>query len=99
MFGFATFGRIYGTLICLAGVSNLIQPALDAYIHGSLRGDPTPINASMGAGGTVAAVVLTVFVWLKSREFAEEKEDAEADLSGQRQHFLEAVPAGGYGTV
>ncbi|KAK8078716.1 hypothetical protein PG994_002523 [Apiospora phragmitis] len=42
VFGFATFGRIYGMLTCLSGVVNFSQSGIDALTHGPLRGDPYP---------------------------------------------------------
>ncbi|KAH6871678.1 hypothetical protein B0T10DRAFT_533436 [Thelonectria olida] len=35
-FGFANFGRIYGTIVCLSGMVNFVQSGLDALAHGPL---------------------------------------------------------------
>lgn len=84
MFGFATFGRIYGTLVCLSGMANFLQSGLDALTHGPLHDDPTAINATMGAAGVLIGTALTVFVFIKGRVFVEEKTELEADQERQR---------------
>ncbi|KAJ5355642.1 Major facilitator superfamily domain general substrate transporter [Penicillium concentricum] len=57
VFGFATFGKVYGLIICLAGVGNFAQAGLDALTLRVWRGDPVPVNvgltvliASVGGG-------------------------------------------------
>ncbi|KAJ5156329.1 Major facilitator superfamily domain general substrate transporter [Penicillium capsulatum] len=62
VFGFATFGRVYGTIICLSGLANFSQYALDALTHHTFRGNPIPINASVAVGGFVVGVALVTFV-------------------------------------
>ncbi|KAI2620028.1 putative MFS transporter [Hypoxylon sp. NC1633] len=80
IFGFASFGRIYGALTCLSGLVNFAQSGLDALTHGPLRGDPTPVNAVMAVLGTGLAAALTAYVVVKGREFRlrmRKREDAE----------------------
>ncbi|KAI1412234.1 putative MFS transporter [Hypoxylon sp. FL1857] len=69
IFGFATFGRIYGTITCLSGLVNFVQSGLDALTHGPLDGNPTPVNAAMAVGGTILGVALTVYVVVQGRRF------------------------------
>ena len=93
VFGFATFGRIYGTIVCISGTVNLVQSGLDALTHGPLHGDPTAINATLGTLGAVLSLALTIFVAVKGRVFVEEKTEMEADhererlLSGAQQGY------------
>ncbi|KAI1765466.1 putative MFS transporter [Hypoxylon sp. FL1150] len=80
IFGFATFGRIYGTVTCLSGLVNFVQSGLDALTHGPLEGDPTPINAAMAAGGTILGIAFTAYIMIQGRMFRrklQQKEDAE----------------------
>ncbi|KAF9895240.1 hypothetical protein FE257_000142 [Aspergillus nanangensis] len=44
VFGFRTFGKVYGLIICLAGVGNFAQTGLDALTLGVFEGDPGPVN-------------------------------------------------------
>lgn len=68
VFGFATFGRIYGSITAVSGLGQFVQPALDALTHGPLRDNPVPINLVFAVAGTVISTALTVFVYLKTRE-------------------------------
>ncbi|KGO69813.1 Major facilitator superfamily domain, general substrate transporter [Penicillium italicum] len=47
VFGFATFGKVYGLIICLAGVGNFAQAGLDALTLRVWRGDPVPVNVGL----------------------------------------------------
>jgi cytochrome b len=68
VFGFATFGRIYGTIVSLSGLFNFAQPGLDALTHGPLGNNPTPLNMFLAITSTILAASLTGFVGTKSRE-------------------------------
>ncbi|KAH7114964.1 major facilitator superfamily domain-containing protein [Dactylonectria estremocensis] len=94
VFGFATFGRIYGTIVCLSGIVNFVQSGLDALTHGPLHGNPTPINATLGALGVFIGVTLTIFVRIRGRVFMDEK--AELDVGPERRRLL-SVAHDGYG--
>ncbi|KAF4471585.1 photosystem II D2 [Fusarium albosuccineum] len=84
VFGFATFGRIYGTITCLSGIVNLAQSGLDALTHGPLHGNPVPINAALGAVGALIGLTLTIFVSVKGRSFVDRKIELEADHERER---------------
>lgn len=45
IFGFDTFGAVYGAVICIAGLFNLLQSTLDNITHSTFDMNPTPINA------------------------------------------------------
>ncbi|KAF9874452.1 hypothetical protein CkaCkLH20_08015 [Colletotrichum karsti] len=87
VFGFATFGRIYGTIVCVSGLINFAQSGLDALTHGPLHGDPTLVNVTLGAAGTLIGLILTVFVAFKGRTFVEEEKPA-LDAIEERQRLL-----------
>lgn len=44
IFGFDTFGRVYGAIICIAGLFNLLQSSLDNITHSKFGMNPNPIN-------------------------------------------------------
>lgn len=67
VFGFQTFGKVYGLIICLAGVLNFSQSALDAATHKGFRGDPAPVNVVLEAVALVVGVGLVWFVGWKAR--------------------------------
>ena len=75
VFGFATFGRVYGTIICVSGLVNFSQYGLDSLTHGPFAGDPTPINIFFATAGFVIGTALVVYVVvagkkLKAQELA-----------------------------
>ncbi|KAI0128239.1 putative MFS transporter [Hypoxylon sp. NC0597] len=84
IFGFATFGRIYGTITCLSGLVNFVQSGLDALTHGPLDGNPTPVNAAMAVGGTILGVALTVYVIVQGRKFQQKKQKEAAERVQER---------------
>lgn len=84
VFGFATFGRIYGTLVCICGLLNLGQTGLDALTHGPLAGDATPVNIGLGVGGAISGLALTIFISTSARVYIEEKEEVEVGYERQR---------------
>lgn len=67
-------------LICLSGMVQFVQSGLDALTRGPLHGDPTPINIAMAVIGTAIGIILTSYVYIKSRDFVEEQQDAISPL-------------------
>ncbi|KFY96585.1 hypothetical protein V500_02376 [Pseudogymnoascus sp. VKM F-4518 (FW-2643)] len=67
VFGFETFGRIYGTTMCLSGLGNFVQPGLDELTHGLLSGNPVPVNIFLAIVGTLLGVAITGFVAVETR--------------------------------
>lgn len=96
VFGFASFGRIYGTVVCISGLSNFAQTAIDALVFGPLHGNPVPINIGLGACGAIVGLALTIYVAIKGRVFHEEKVQVETE---ERQRLMSVSEAGGYGTT
>ncbi|KAI1264147.1 FMP42 protein [Xylariaceae sp. FL1019] len=67
VFGFRTFGTVYGTIICFSGLLNFSQSGLDYLFHETFRGDPVPVNLILLGLGLVIGICLVVFVGLKAR--------------------------------
>jgi len=44
VFGFKTFGTVYGTIICFSGICNMLQSVLDRMTHFTFNMDPNPVN-------------------------------------------------------
>lgn len=87
VFGHATFGRVYGTIICFSGLVNLVQPAIDAMSHDVFHNNPTPVNIFLAGLATVIGVVLVLYVAVQGRRVMKEHavEDAE------NQSILESI--------
>lgn len=89
VFGFSTFGRIYGTIICISGVGQFIQPALDALTHGPLHNNPILVNAVFAVVGSIISLALTLFVYIKTSENSERKNAAAAYNDHTREQDTE----------
>ena len=83
VFGFATFGKVYGLIICLAGLFNFIQSGLDALTHGPFHDDPRPINAALLVVEAVVGTILVGYVYWRSRCLERERLEEEAEGATQ----------------
>ncbi|ETS87972.1 hypothetical protein PFICI_01800 [Pestalotiopsis fici W106-1] len=68
VFGFRTFGTVYGTIICLSGLFNFSQSGLDYLFHKTFHNDPVPVNVMLLGLGLAVGVFLVVFVWWNVRK-------------------------------
>lgn len=79
VFGFQTFGKVYGLIFFLAGVLNFSQSALDAATYKIFGGNPVPVNVIMMAIVLIIGSTLVGYVWYKSRSIAREELEEEAE--------------------
>ncbi|KZT56417.1 MFS general substrate transporter [Calocera cornea HHB12733] len=88
VFGFETFGTVYGLIICTSGLFNLVQSALDyvtVHIH---QGNPIPVNLGLLISGLIVGSSFVAFVATqvgrikreKAREALEEEAEAAEEL-------------------
>ncbi|KAL2832487.1 major facilitator superfamily domain-containing protein [Aspergillus cavernicola] len=86
VFGFATFGRVYGTIICFSGLVNFSQYGLDALTHGPFDSNPIPINIFLAGAGFVVGFILVAFVATAGHRIrARQREEAEDE---ERQRLI-----------
>ncbi|OHE90675.1 major facilitator superfamily transporter [Colletotrichum orchidophilum] len=83
VFGFETFGTVYGTIICLSGLFNFFQSGLDVLFHQTFGGDPVPVNLMLLSAGFAVGVVLVGYVALKVRGLKRKMLEQEAVASVQ----------------
>ena len=88
VFGFATFGRVYGTIICISGLTNFSQYGLDRLTHGPFHDDPTMINAILTISGFIVGSALVVFVRIKSEGVR--RKQLEEDAEDEREILIPA---------
>lgn len=62
VFGFETFGRVYGVIICIAGIFNLLQATLDRSTHQIFGGNPMPINILLLSATILIGVVFLTYI-------------------------------------
>ncbi|KAL4918704.1 major facilitator superfamily domain-containing protein [Aspergillus aurantiobrunneus] len=86
VFGFATFGRVYGTIICFSGLVNFSQYGLDALTHGPFDNNPIPINIFLAVAGFVVGVILVAFVATAGKRIRKQQDETEE--TGERQRLI-----------
>ena len=79
VFGFRTFGTVYGTIICLSGLFNFSQSGLDYLFHKVFRGNPIPVNLILLSLGLTIGVILVTFVYVKSQGIKRKMLEEEAE--------------------
>ena len=84
VFGFHTFGKVYGLVICIAGLFNFSQSGLDALTHRAFENDPRPVNAILLALVFVVGSILVVYVQKQKRGMAREYLEEEAEDATER---------------
>ncbi|TGZ80654.1 MFS general substrate transporter [Ascodesmis nigricans] len=85
VFGVRTFGKIYGAVICMAGLFNLSQAALDALVHRVFGGDPRPVNAALLVLAVIVGMALCAFVAREGRRARRRLLGEEARRAGERE--------------
>ena len=90
VFGFQTFGKAYGLIICLAGLGNFSQSALDAARVKWSDGDPIPVNVLLLGLGAVLGAALWAYVWWKSKSLRRDMLAAEAEgtMGSERERLM-----------
>ncbi|MBE3111641.1 MAG: hypothetical protein IMZ46_14240, partial [Acidobacteria bacterium] len=67
VFGFRTFGTVYGALISLSGAFGFAQYGLDYLFHVTFAGDPVPVNVILLSVAAGVGAVLVGYVSWKAR--------------------------------
>ncbi|KAJ5981809.1 hypothetical protein N7522_013437 [Penicillium canescens] len=96
VFGFQTFGKVYGLVICLAGVGNFAQAGLDALTLIVFGGDPVPVNVGLTLLVAVVGGGLVGFVWVMTGVLERERKDVVVQ-SGEREPLLGGTEGRSYG--
>ena len=79
VFGFQTFGKVYGLIILTAGLLNLSQSGLDALTHKAFHRDPLPVNLVLLVAVLLVGVILVGFVWYQSKHMKRNYLEEEAE--------------------
>ncbi|OQD83004.1 hypothetical protein PENANT_c018G06222 [Penicillium antarcticum] len=96
VFGFQTFGKVYGLVICLAGVGNFAQAGLDALTLIVFGGDPIPVNVGLTLLVAVFGGGLVAFVWVMTNVLEKERVDGVSG-QGERAPLLSETEGRNYG--
>jgi hypothetical protein len=92
VFGFQTFGKVYGLIICLAGLFNFLQSPLDALTHKAFHNNPLPVNVTLMAVAVIVGSALVGYVYVKSRGMRRDHLEIEAE--GARESLIPDVATG-----
>lgn len=76
VFGFQTFGKVYGLIICLAGISNFAQTGLDALTFKVFGRNPIPVNAILTVAVILVGTVLVSFVSWQAASLARARSES-----------------------
>ena len=95
VFGFQTFGKVYGLIICLAGLFNFLEAPLDAATHVIFSLNPVPVNIGLLAVALAVGIGLVSFITIKSRTMRWDILEDEVD--GVREMLMPNAE-NGYGT-
>ncbi|CAN9175143.1 unnamed protein product [Alternaria alternata] len=105
VFGFATFGRVYGTIICTSGLVNLSQTAIDALTKGTFHGNPIPVNIFLAGAAFVIGTSLVTYVTVQVYRMRKRLDEEDAitvtntDVGSIMESLLEEDEPRSYGTV
>ncbi|KAI5780092.1 major facilitator superfamily domain-containing protein [Geopyxis carbonaria] len=102
VFGVATFGKVYGAVICAAGLIGLGQAGLDRATHEVWGGDPRMVNAGLMGAALVVGIGLVGYVARQGKAVRRKKLGQEAMRGTQEEQALwpqngEWVRREGYG--
>jgi MFS family permease len=80
VFGFRTFGTVYGLIICLSGLFNFSQSGFDTLLHKVFHKNPVPINLALLGAALLVGATLVIYVAVRAYAIRKERlvEEAEA---------------------
>ncbi|KAF3993916.1 hypothetical protein FT663_01327 [Candidozyma haemuli var. vulneris] len=84
VFGFETFGTVYGTIVCISGICNIFQQLLDRITHVMFNTNPGPVNSVLTALTVVFALALIFFVRSQEMEMKRRNLELEAENSSSQ---------------
>jgi MFS family permease len=93
VFGFATFGRVYGTIICFSGMVNLSQPGINALTKRSFHSNPIPVNVFLAVSAFIFGTTLVVYVYIQTNRLQKklEEEDAITVTNTEADSIMESL--------
>lgn len=105
VFGFATFGRVYGTIICFSGLINLSQTGIDALTKTTFGGNPVPVNSVLAGLTFVIGTTLVIYVAVNVYRMRMKLDEEDAmtvtntDVGSIMESLLEEDEPRDYGSV
>lgn len=85
VFGFETFGTVYGMIICFSGLCNILLQFMDQVTHTVFKGNPIPVNATLTALTVLFAGLMISFVSSQERAISRRNLELEAQDATYRR--------------
>jgi len=79
VFGFRTFGTVYGLIICLSGLFNFSQSGFDTLFHKVFHKNPVPINLALLSAALLVGATLVIYVAVRAYAIRKERLVEEAE--------------------
>ncbi|KAI5964241.1 uncharacterized protein KGF55_002183 [Candida pseudojiufengensis] len=73
IFGFETFGTVYGLIMCISGIINYGQIYLDFLTHTYFKMNPLPINLFLIGVFIIISLITLVYVHVQGKEYLKKK--------------------------
>jgi hypothetical protein len=105
VFGFATFGRVYGTIICFSGLINLSQTGIDALTKTTFNGNPVPVNAFLAGSTFIIGTALVIYVSVQVYRLRKKLDNEDAitvtntDVGSIMESLIEEDEPRDYGSI
>jgi hypothetical protein len=105
VFGFATFGRVYGAIVCFSGLVNLSQTGIDALTKSTFGGNPIPVNAFLTISAFLIGTSLVIYVTVQVYRMRKmlDQDDAitvtNTDVGSIMESLLEEDEERNYGSI
>lgn len=81
VFGFETFGQVYGAVMTIAGIFNTLQSVLDKLTHTKYQMNPVPVNIFLILLTIISGGGLVAYVAAQTKLYAEKKKKAATQQS------------------
>ncbi|ODV71870.1 Fmp42p [Cyberlindnera jadinii NRRL Y-1542] len=79
VFGFTTFGQVYGLLMCISGIFNYAQSYFDLYTKKYQNNNPIPVNIFLVSLTVVFGLSLLTYITKESKNIDRKKLESEAE--------------------
>jgi MFS family permease len=83
VFGFRTFGTVYGLIICLSGLFNFSQSGFDTLFHKVFHKNPVPINLVLLGAALLVGAALVIYVAVRAYAIRKERLVEEAERTSE----------------
>ncbi|KAG5360681.1 Protein FMP42 [Yarrowia sp. B02] len=98
IFGFKTFGTVYGVVICISGLFNILQSVLDRLTKQTFNQNPSPVNSILLGATAVAGLALVGYIKSQGQNLKRQFLEIEAEASEPRL-MPTAAPVPGVSTT